>query len=136
MTQVVIVGAGFAGLCAAKTLANRAGISVTLLDRANHHLFQPLLYQVATAALSPADISAPVRSILRRAHNVQVLMADVQRIDLDARRVDTDTGTFTGDYLVLAAGATDTYFGHDPWRAFAPGLKTLPQATAMRALRR
>lgn len=133
MTQVVIVGAGFAGLNAAKALANRAGIEVTLLDRANHHLFQPLLYQVATAALSPADISAPVRSILRRARNVQVLMAEASRIDLAARRVETDAGTFAGDYLVIGAGATHAYFGHDAWEPFAPGLKTLPQATAMRA---
>ncbi|MGE0580589.1 MAG: NAD(P)/FAD-dependent oxidoreductase [Steroidobacteraceae bacterium] len=133
MTQIVIVGAGFAGLAAARTLANRAGVEVTLLDRSNHHLFQPLLYQVATAALSPADISAPVRSILRRAHNVQVLMADAQRIDLAARRVDTDAGPFAGDYLVIGAGATHAYFGHDAWEPHAPGLKTLPHATAMRA---
>ena len=133
MAHVVIVGAGFAGLNAAKALAHRPGIEVTLLDRANHHLFQPLLYQVATAALSPADISAPVRSILRRAKNVQVLMAQAHRIDLAARRVDTDAGSFTGDYLVIGAGATHAYFGHDDWEACAPGLKTLPQATAMRA---
>lgn len=133
MTRVVIVGAGFAGLNAAKALANRQGIEVTLLDRANHHLFQPLLYQVATAALSPADISAPVRSILRRARNVQVLMADAQRIDLAARRVETDAGVYTGDYLLIGAGATHAYFGHDAWEPYAPGLKTLPQATAMRA---
>lgn len=133
VTRVVIIGAGFAGLNAAKALANRPGIEVTLLDRANHHLFQPLLYQVATAALSPADISAPVRSVLRRARNVQVLMADAQRIDPASRCVETDAGAFTGDYLLIGAGATHAYFGHDAWEPFAPGLKTLPQATAMRA---
>ena len=133
MTRVVIVGAGFAGLAAARALANRAGIEVVLLDRSNHHLFQPLLYQVATAALSPADISAPVRSILRGARNVRVLMADAQRIDLAARRVDTDAGPFDGDYLLIGAGATHAYFGHDAWEPYAPGLKTLSQATAMRA---
>ncbi len=133
MTRVVVVGAGFAGLNAAKALANRPGIDVTLLDRSNHHLFQPLLYQVATAALSPADISAPVRSILRRARNVQVLMAEAQHIDLAARRVDTDIGRFEADYLLIGAGATHAYFGHDAWEAMAPGLKTLPQATAVRA---
>jgi len=133
MTRVVIIGAGFAGLNAAKALANRPGIDVLLLDRANHHLFQPLLYQVATAALSPADISAPVRSILRHARNVRVLMADVRGVDLATRRVDTDAGQFTGDYVLMGAGATHAYFGHDDWEVAAPGLKTLPQATAMRA---
>lgn len=133
MTRVVIIGAGFAGLNAAKALANRPGIDVVLLDRANHHLFQPLLYQVATAALSPADISAPVRSILRHARNVRVLMADVRGVDLATRRVDTDAGQFTGDYVLMGAGATHAYFGHDDWEMAAPGLKTLPQATAMRA---
>lgn len=133
MTRVVIIGAGFAGLNAAKALANRPGIDVVLLDRANHHLFQPLLYQVATAALSPADISAPVRSILRHARNVRVLMADVRGVDLATRRVDTDAGQFTGDYVLMGAGATHAYFGHDDWEVAAPGLKTLPQATAMRA---
>ncbi|MGD9598122.1 MAG: NAD(P)/FAD-dependent oxidoreductase [Steroidobacteraceae bacterium] len=133
MTQVVIIGAGFAGLNAAKALANRPGIGVTLLDRSNHHLFQPLLYQVASAALSPADISAPVRSILRHARNVQVLMADAQHVDPAARRVETDCGRFEADYLLIGAGATHAYFGHDAWEAVAPGLKTLPQATAVRA---
>lgn len=133
MTRVVIIGAGFAGLNAAKTLANRPGVEVLLLDRANHHLFQPLLYQVATAALSPADISAPVRSILRRARNVRVLMAEVRGVDPATRRVDTDAGQFTGDYVLLGAGATHAYFGHTDWEAAAPGLKTLPQATATRA---
>lgn len=133
MTRVVIIGAGFAGLNAAKALANRPGIDVLLLDRANHHLFQPLLYQVATAALSPADISAPVRSILRHARNVRVLMADVRGVDLATRRVDTDAGQFTGDYVLMGAGATHAYFGRDDWEAAAPGLKTLPQATAIRA---
>lgn len=133
MTHVVIVGAGFAGLNAAQGLAGRAGIDVTVIDRQNHHLFQPLLYQVATAGLSPADIAAPVRSVLSRAKNVRVLMAEVGAVDLTNRSVQTDCGEFKGDYLILATGATHAYFGHDDWEPHAPGLKTLPDATAIRA---
>jgi NADH dehydrogenase len=130
--NVVIVGAGFAGLNAAKTLSNRSGIAVTLIDRLNHHLFQPLLYQVAMAALSPADIAAPIRSILSKSRNVHVLQATARTIDVSGRRVATDVGQFSYDYLLLACGATHAYFGHNDWEARAPGLKSLSQATEIR----
>jgi len=133
MPEVVIIGAGFAGLNAAKVLANRAGVTVTLLDRENHHVFQPLLYQVATAALSPAEIAAPIRGILAGARNVRVLMGEARRVDLAARRVESTAGTFAYDYLLLAAGASHAYFGHEAWERDAPGLKTLAQATEIRA---
>lgn len=132
MTHVLIIGAGFAGLAAAKMLANRGGIEVTLIDRENHHLFQPLLYQVATAALSPAEIAAPVRSILSNARNIRVLLAEAHRVDLGVKRVETSVGMISYDYLILACGATHAYFGHDQWAAFAPGLKSLAQATDIR----
>ncbi len=130
--RVVIVGAGFGGLAAARALSNRQ-IDVTIVDRANHHLFQPLLYQVATAGLSPADIAAPIRSILRRARNVDVRMDEVVGIDLTERRVllaDTDSLDF--DYLVIATGATHSYFGNDEWADHALGLKTIDDAVALR----
>jgi NADH dehydrogenase len=130
--RVVIVGAGFAGLNAAKVLGNRSGIDVTVLDRLNHHVFQPLLYQVAMAALSPADIAAPIRSILHRKRNVRVLQATVQSVDLAARRVICDCGEFDYDYLMLACGAAHAYFGHEEWECHAPGLKSLSQATEIR----
>ena len=130
--KVVIAGAGFAGLNAAKVLGNRPGVEVTVLDRLNHHLFQPLLYQVAMAALSPADIAAPIRSILHRYRNVRVLQASVQAIDLAARKVVCDCGEFAFDYLLLACGATHAYFGHEDWECYAPGLKSLSQATEIR----
>ncbi|HSC06369.1 MAG TPA: FAD-dependent oxidoreductase, partial [Steroidobacteraceae bacterium] len=130
--KVVLVGAGFAGLNAAKMLGNRSGIDVTVLDRLNHHVFQPLLYQVAMAALSPADIAAPIRSILHRKRNVRVLQATVQSVDLAARRVICDCGEFDYDYLMLACGATHAYFGHEEWECHAPGLKSLSQATEIR----
>lgn len=133
MAHVVIIGAGFAGLNAAKILANRAGIEITLVDRENHHVFQPLLYQVATAALSPAEIAAPIRGILSRARNVRVLMAAATQIMPVERIVATSVGLLNYDYLLLACGATHAYFGHDEWEAHAPGLKTLPQATEIRA---
>lgn len=133
MTHVVIVGAGFAGLNAAKVLANRDGIDVTLLDRENHHVFQPLLYQVATAALSPAEIAAPIRGILSGARNVRVLMATATEIKPLERSVVSSVGELNYDYLLLACGATHAYFGHDEWEAHAPGLKNLPQATEIRA---
>src|SRR5690606_9879735 len=101
-------------------------------DRRNHHVFQPLLYQVATASLSPADISAPIRSIVRRQGNCQVLLGDVTSIDLANRRVNFADGYLNYDYLVLAAGATHSYFGHDEWEAVAPGLKTNEDATELR----
>jgi len=133
MTQVVIIGAGFAGLNAAKVLANQPDIAVTLVDRENHHLFQPLLYQVATAGLSPAEIAAPIRGILSKARNVRVLMATATAINHVERTVTTSVGSLSYDYLLLACGATHAYFGHDEWELHAPGLKTLPQATEIRA---
>ena len=130
--QVVIVGAGFAGLNAAKRLRDVPGIAVTLLDRENHHLFQPLLYQVAMAALSPADIAVPIRSLFARARNVRVLKAQVQSVAVDSHTVVTDSGEFKYDYLLLASGSQHAYFGHEEWEVYAPGLKTLPQATEIR----
>jgi NADH dehydrogenase len=131
--RVVIVGGGFGGLQAAKALAD-APVHVTLVDRRNHHLFQPLLYQVATAALSPADIAQPIRSVLRGQPNVEVILAGVDTIDVAARDVvlDEDAGRLPYDYLILAAGANHAYFGHDEWALDAPGLKTLEDALAIR----
>src|SRR5262249_55107825 len=129
--HVVIVGGGFGGLYAARALAARS-VRVTLLDRRNHHLFQPLLYQVATAALNASDIAAPLRSVLRRAPNVTVLLAEVQAVDLAARRLTLDRGEMGYDALILAAGAGHSYFGHDDWEAFAPSLKTLEDALEIR----
>ena len=129
--HVVIVGGGFGGLYAARALAGRP-VRVTLLDRRNHHLFQPLLYQVATAALNPSDIAMPLRSILRRAANVTVLLAEVEAVDLAARRLVLDGDSLEYDALVLAAGAGHSYFGHDDWEALAPSLKTLEDALEIR----
>jgi NADH dehydrogenase len=131
LAHVVIVGGGFGGLYAARALARRP-VRVTLLDRRNHHLFQPLLYQVATAAVNPADIAVPLRSILRRAANITVLLADVAKVDLADRRIVLDRGEIGYDALVLAAGASHSYFGHDDWEVFAPGLKTLEDALEIR----
>ena len=130
--HVVVVGAGFGGLRAAQRLRH-APARVTVLDRRNHHLFQPLLYQVATAALNPSDIAAPIRRILRRQINTTVLLAEVTAIDLAAKRVALGEGHVAYDYLVLAAGAVDAYFGHDAWATHAPGLKTLDDAVDIRA---
>ena len=132
MKQVLIVGAGFAGLNAAKKLRNVPGIAVTLLDRENHHLFQPLLYQVAMAALSPADIAVPIRSLFAKVRNIRVLKAEARQVDVNARKVVTDCGEFQYDYLMLACGSQHAYFGHEEWEQHAPGLKTLPQATEIR----
>lgn len=129
--RVLILGGGFAGLQAAQALA-RAPVEVIVVDRQNHHCFQPLLYQVATAALTPADIAWPIRGILGRQSNAQVLMAEVVGVDLQARRVDTSGGAFSYDYLVVATGAAHAYFGHDEWAPFAPGLKRIEDATAIR----
>jgi len=129
--KVVIVGAGFGGLEAAKSLA-RAAVGVTVLDRQNHHCFQPLLYQVATAALSPADVAWPIRHILRKQKNATVLMAEVRGIDTGKRIVHADSLDIPYDYLVLATGATHSYFGHDEWAAVAPGLKRIEDATRIR----
>ncbi len=131
-TRVVIVGAGFAGLNAAKRLGGVANVDVIVIDRRNHHLFQPLLYQVAMAGLSPADIAAPIRSLLARYRNIRVLMAEVMAIDLDGKRVMLDHGEEKFDYLILACGTRHSYFGHDEWEPYAPGLKTLEQATEIR----
>lgn len=131
MKKVVIVGAGFAGLNAARRLRNKRDFDVTVIDRENHHLFQPLLYQVAMAALSPAEIAAPIRSLLSGS-NVRVIKATVSRVDIEARKVSTDSGEFDYDYLLLACGAQHAYFGHEEWEPNAPGLKTLPQATEIR----
>jgi NADH dehydrogenase len=129
---MVIVGGGFAGLHAAKGLA-RLPVDVTVVDRRNHHAFQPLLYQVALAVLSPADIAQPIRTILRRQQNAQVLMDEVVGIDAAARRVGLASGAqLPYDYLVLATGVTHSYFGHDDWATFAPGLKTIEDATEIR----
>ncbi len=133
--HVVIVGGGFAGLWAARAL-KRAAVRITLLDRGNHHLFQPLLYQVATAGLSAPDIAAPLRQILRRQKNVQVQLATVSRIDAKAREVEIDHADGVRrigyDYLLLASGATHAYFGNDRWAVHAPGLKTLDDALELR----
>lgn len=131
--HVVIVGGGFAGLSAARALAD-APVRITLLDRTNHHLFQPLLYQVATAVLNPADISVPIRWLLRKQQNATVVMAEVDRIDPHGKTVSLDNGTvlLSFDYLVLAAGARHAYFGHTDWEQHAPGLKSLDDALEMR----
>src|SRR5262245_28709726 len=130
--HVVVVGSGFGGLNAVKTLGNAAGVEVTVLDRSNHHLFQPLLYQVAMAGLSPADIAAPIRSLVSSFRNVRVLQGMLTAVDLASSSLTTDFGTLKYDYLVLACGARHSYFGHDEWEANAPGLKTLEQATEIR----
>ena len=129
--EVVIIGAGFAGINAAQAL-RRAPVRVTVLDRRNHHLFQPLLYQVATAGLNPSDIAYPIRTVLRRQKNARVLLADVTRIDADGRTVEFDGGSIQYDYLVVATGATHSYFGHPEWAPLAPGLKTIEDALEIR----
>ena len=129
--RVVIVGAGFGGLNAAQELA-KAPVQITVIDRKNYHTFQPLLYQVATAGLSPGEIAAPIRSILRSHQNIEVLMAEVTEFDLDRRWVKTSDGDMPYDYLIVAAGATHSYFGHDEWEPYAPGLKTIEDALEIR----
>ncbi|MEO6223733.1 MAG: FAD-dependent oxidoreductase, partial [Vicinamibacterales bacterium] len=131
--RIVIIGGGFGGLNAARALAD-ADVDVVMLDRKNHHVFQPLLYQVAAAALSPGDIASPIRWILRRQSNVQVWLADVTGIDVERRvvRLAETPHEVTYDALIVAAGVTHSYFGHDEWRAHAPGLKTLEDALAIR----
>jgi NADH dehydrogenase len=129
--RVFVVGGGFGGLAAARALAD-AAVTVTIFDRRNHHVFQPLLYQVATAALSPADISAPIRSIVRGQRNCEVVLAEASGVDLAKRRLVLGNGYVEYDYLVLAAGATHAYFGHDAWAPIAPGLKSIEDATELR----
>ena len=132
MPHVVIVGGGFGGIQTAKGVA-KANVRVSVIDRANHFLFQPLLYQVATAGLSPADIATPIRKILRGQKNVEVLLGEVVGVDPTAKTVMLADGTaIEFDFLVLATGARHGYFGHDEWEAFAPGLKTLDDATHIR----
>ena len=132
MPHVVIVGGGFGGLNVARALAG-ADVRVTLLDRHNYHLFQPLLYQVATASLSPGDVASPIRWILRNQKNVEVLLAAVREIDAAGRRVIIEDGEpIAYDYLVIASGAAHAYFGHPEWAERAPGLKTLDDALEMR----
>jgi NADH:ubiquinone reductase (H+-translocating) len=130
--HVVIVGGGFGGLAAAKAL-DGAPVDVTLIDKRNHHLFQPLLYQVATAGLSPADIAGSIRAILARQKNVRVLLDRVYGVDQASRRVILGDGEpLAYDWLILATGATHSYFGRDDWAPFAPGVKTIDDATAIR----
>ncbi|HEV8422484.1 MAG TPA: NAD(P)/FAD-dependent oxidoreductase [Chthoniobacterales bacterium] len=129
--RVLVIGAGFGGLEATKHLGNKP-VCVTLIDRTNYHLFQPLLYQVATAALSPADIAAPVRAVLTKYENIDVILAEVQSVDLTARLVRTGERSYHYDYLVLATGSRHSYFGHDEWEKLAPGLKSLEDAIEVR----
>ncbi len=128
---MVILGGGFAGLCAAKALA-RAPVAVTLVDRRNHHLFQPLLYQVATASLSPADIATPIRKVLSRQRHTTVLLGEAVAIDVAGREVVLKDGRLPFDYLVVACGVSHSYFGHDEWEPLAPGLKSIEDATEIR----
>jgi len=130
--EVVIIGGGFAGIYAAQALS-KAPVRVTILDRRNHHLFQPLLYQVATAGLNPSDIACPIRRVVRGQKNARVLLADVTRVDTEAKTVEFDGGSIQYDYLIVATGATHSYFGHPEWEALAPGLKTIEDALEIRA---
>jgi NADH dehydrogenase len=129
--RVLILGGGFGGLWAARALA-RAPVQITLVDRSNHHLFQPLLYQVATAGLSAPDIAAPLRHLLRGQANADVRLDEVRQIDTATRQVTLDNGTLRYDFLIVATGAAHTYFGHDDWAKYAPGLKTLDDAFVVR----
>ena len=129
--RVVIVGGGFGGLYAAKALRD-APVEITLVDRRNYHVFQPLLYQVATAALNPSDIAYPIRSVLRRQKNAHVILGQAQSIDLDAKIIHLSDGDLAYDYLILATGATHSYFGHPEWERAAPGLKTIEDALEIR----
>src|SRR5580700_10085253 len=129
--KVVIIGGGFGGLTAAQSLKN-APVQVTLIDRCNYHLFQPLLYQVATGSLSPANVAGPLRQVLRKQKNTQVLLGEAVNIDTAKRQVILSDGVVDYDTLIVATGSTHQYFGHDEWEEFAPGLKNLNDATAMR----
>src|SRR6266542_1565379 len=133
LPRVVIIGGGFGGLTAARALRN-ARVQLTLVDRTNHHLFQPLLYQVATASLAPSDITAPIRWILRRQANTTVLLGDVREIDVTRKliRFDPDRRELPYDYLIVATGSRHAYFGHDAWETIAPGLKTIEDAREIR----
>jgi NADH dehydrogenase len=131
MPHVVVIGGGFGGLAAARAL-RKTPVNLTVVDRRNHHLFQPLLYQVATAALNPSDIAVPIRSILRRQKNATVLMGEAVAIDAPNRKVRLADGELSYDYLIVATGATHSYFGHDDWAPFAAGLKTIEDALEIR----
>src|SRR5258708_17578046 len=131
MHQVVIIGGGFGGLHAASSL-RRAAVHVTLIDRRNFHLFQPLLYQVATGALSPANIASPLRAVVRRQRNTRVLLAEATGVDVGNRKVILKDGELPYDTLILATGSRHHYFGHPEWEALAPGLKTIEDATEIR----
>lgn len=130
--KVVIVGGGFAGLKAARALGNKPDVAVTLIDRRNYHLFQPLLYQVATAGLSPAEISGPIRGILSQYKNISVFLDNLQSVDLPNKKILVQDRALEYDYLILACGAKHSYFAHPEWEENAPGLKTLEQATEIR----
>lgn len=132
MKRVIIVGCGFAGLSAAKTLKNRSDVNVTIVDRRNYHLFQPLLYQVATAGLTSADIAYPIRSVFRRSQNISVLLGSVNQIDIINKKISTDSNLLSFDYLILAAGSEHSYFSRPDWEERAPGLKSLEQAIEIR----
>jgi NADH dehydrogenase len=131
LPRVVIIGGGFGGLNAARRL-HRAPVRITLIDRRNHHLFQPLLYQVATAALNPSDIASPIRRILRKQKNIEVLLAEAKTIDLAGKVVVLEDDSIPYDYLIVATGARHSYFGHDDWAPFAPGLKSIGDALEIR----
>ncbi len=130
---MVIIGGGFGGILAARSL-KRANVDITLIDRTNHHTFQPLLYQVATAALAPSDITAPIRWILRSQKNTEVLMAEAREIDTSRRvvRIDDEHRELPYDYLIVAPGSRHSYFGHDEWEPYAPGLKAVEDASEVR----
>lgn len=130
--RVVIVGGGFAGINAAKVLGRSSDIEIILIDRRNYHLFQPLLYQVATAGLSPADIATPIRSIFSNYPNIKVILGNVESVDLTNAKLTLSNEQISYDYLVLACGAKHSYFGHDEWENYSPGLKTVEQATEIR----
>ncbi|HEX3477178.1 MAG TPA: NAD(P)/FAD-dependent oxidoreductase [Kofleriaceae bacterium] len=132
MTNVVLIGAGFAGLEAAKQLAGQRGVHLTIIDRRNYHLFQPLLYQVATAGLDPSNIAVPIRAQFERAPNVDVHLAEIDAIDLDRKTIRSGQRSLAFDYLIVATGASHSYFGHPEWEPHAPGLKTLEQAVEIR----
>lgn len=131
LPRVLIVGGGFGGIEVARRLKD-SPVQVTIIDQKNYHLFQPLLYQVATATLSPSDIAAPIRSVVRDLHNCRVLLAKVRGVDLKAKQLNFEKVSVSYDWLVLAAGATHSYFGHEDWVRFAPGLKSLEDATEIR----
>src|SRR5260370_31413003 len=131
LPHLVIIGGGFGGLYAAREAA-RLPLRVTLIDRKNHHTFQPLLYQVASAVLSPADIAYPIRGVLRHDKNIAVLLEEATGFDLDRRIIKMRHGEIAYDYLIVAAGATDSYFGHDEWEPFAPSLNSLEDALEIR----